>query len=198
MLGMHMGRVPAPSAREESGEIHRLDTYDWLQMINRASIVSNVEEGLLEKPLARRILTALNTLRDEAAKPNAVRPELYITFEPEVLKLVGMEASVLHVGRSSQDILATANAGLNIARLMRLLDAIHEVDCALLEVARREDGALVPAYTNGVQAQPTLYSHYLWLSIRSSCEMRPGSSNASAATMSRLWGLASATVRGGR
>lgn len=50
MLGMHMGRVPAPSAREESGEIHRLDTYDWLQMINRASIVSNVEEGLLEKP----------------------------------------------------------------------------------------------------------------------------------------------------
>lgn len=69
MLGMHMGRVPAPSAREESGEIHRLDTYDWLQMINRASIVSNVEEGLLEKPLARRILTALNTLRDEAAKP---------------------------------------------------------------------------------------------------------------------------------
>ena len=161
MLGMHMGRVPAPSAREESGEIHRLDTYDWLQMINRASIVSNVEEGLLEKPLARRILTALNTLRDEAAKPNAVRPGLYITFEPEVLKLVGMEASVLHVGRSSQDILATANAGLNIARLMRLLDAIHEVDCALLEVARREDGALVPAYTNGVQAQPTLYSHYL-------------------------------------
>ena len=94
---MHMGRVPAPSAREESGEIHRLDTYDWLQMINRASIVSNVEEGLLEKPLARRILTALNTLRDEAAKPNAVRPGLYITFEPEVLKLVGMEASVLHV-----------------------------------------------------------------------------------------------------
>ena len=97
MLGMHMGRVPAPSAREESGEIHRLDTYDWLQMINRASSVSNVEEGLLEKPLARRILTALNTLRDKAAKPNAVRPGLYITFEPEVLKLVGMEASVLHV-----------------------------------------------------------------------------------------------------
>lgn len=29
-------------------------------------------------------------------------------------------------------------------------------------------------------------------------EMRPGSSNASAATTSRLWGLASATVRGGR
>lgn len=75
-----------------------------------------------------------------------------------------MEASVLHVGRSSQDILATANAGLNIARLMRLLDAIHEVDCALLEVARREEGALVPAYTNGVQAQPTLYPIIFWLS----------------------------------
>lgn len=161
MLGMHMGRVPAPSAREEAGETRRRDTCDWLQLVNRASIVSNVEEGLLEKPLARRILEALDAMRTEALEPGAVRPELYITFEPEVLKRAGMEASVLHVGRSSQDILATANAGLNLERLVRVLEALHETDAALLELAEREEGALVPAYTNGVQAQPTLYSHYL-------------------------------------
>lgn len=160
MLGMHMGRVPAPNAREEAG-LERRDTYDWLQMINRACVVANVESGLLEKPLARRIVKALDEMREAARRPGAARPNLYITFEPEMLKLAGMEASVLHVGRSSQDILATANAGLNLDRLVRILEALHEVDRELLQLAEREKEALVPAYTNGVQAQPTLYAHYL-------------------------------------
>ena len=161
MLGMHMGRVPAACAWEESGESRRVDTCDWIDWINRASIVANVESGLIEKPLARRIAAALDDFAREAEAPGAVRPELYITFEPEILKRAGMAASVLHVGRSSQDILATANAGLNLGRLTRLLAAAHEVVDALLKTARREIDALVPAYTNGVQAQPTLWSHYL-------------------------------------
>ena len=81
------------------------------------------------------------------------------------LRRAGMAASVLHVGRSSQDILATANAGLNLERLVKILAALSEVRRALWELADREQGAVVPAYTNGVQAQPTLYSHYLLAQI---------------------------------
>ena len=46
----------------------------------------------------------------------------------------GMAASVLHVGRSSQDILATANAGLNLERLTKILAALSAagVDTAAL------------------------------------------------------------------
>ena len=48
MLGMHMGRVPAPVAAEDSDNApRRQDTCDWLFAINRASLVANVESGLL-------------------------------------------------------------------------------------------------------------------------------------------------------
>lgn len=169
MLGMHMGRVPAPSAAEDAagpgGERVNFDTEDWLQLINRASVVANVEAGLLDRENARRLADALNDMRSEREKPGAERAELYIAFEPELLRRAGMAASVLHVGRSSQDILATANAGLNLERLTKLLAALSEVRWALWELADREQGAVVPAYTNGVQAQPTLYSHYLLAQI---------------------------------
>ena len=169
MLGMHMGRVPAPSAAEdagvESGERATFDTEDWLQLINRASIVANVEAGLLDRENAGKLARALDDMRREGEKPGAKRAELYITFEPELLRRAGMAASVLHVGRSSQDILATANAGLNLERLVKILAALSEVRRALWELADREQGAVVPAYTNGVQAQPTLYSHYLLAQI---------------------------------
>lgn len=169
MLGMHMGRVPAPSAAEdavvESGERVNFDTEDWLQLINRASIVANVEAGLLDRENAGKLAAALDDMRREGEKPGAKRAELYITFEPELLRRAGMAASVLHVGRSSQDILATANAGLNLERLTKILAALSEVRYALIELAEREKDTVVPAYTNGVQAQPTLYSHYLLAQI---------------------------------
>lgn len=169
MLGMHMGRVPAPSAAEdavvESGERVNFDTEDWLQLINRASIVANVEAGLLDRENAGKLAAALDDMRREGEKPGAKRAELYITFEPELLRRAGMAASVLHVGRSSQDILATSNAGLNLERLTKILAALSEVRYALLELAEREKDTVVPAYTNGVQAQPTLYSHYLLAQI---------------------------------
>lgn len=164
-----MGRVPAPSAAEdavvESGERVNFDTEDWLQLINRASIVANVEAGLLDRENAGKLAAALDDMRREGEKPGAKRAELYITFEPELLRRAGMAASVLHVGRSSQDILATANAGLNLERLVKILAALSEVRYALLELAEREKDTVVPAYTNGVQAQPTLYSHYLLAQI---------------------------------
>lgn len=164
-----MGRVPAPSAAEdavvESGERVNFDTEDWLQLINRASIVANVEAGLLDRENAGKLAAALDDMRREGEKPGAKRAELYITFEPELLRRAGMAASVLHVGRSSQDILATANAGLNLERLTKILAALSEVRYALLELAEREKDTVVPAYTNGVQAQSTLYSHYLLAQI---------------------------------
>ena len=114
MLGFHVGKVQAP----DQSMVH--DTEYWLQQINRASVVANVESGLLDRELARKIRAALDELRREAAEPGAQHCDLYIQFEPKLLKLCGMEASRLHAGRSSQDILATSNAAMNQERLMML------------------------------------------------------------------------------
>ena len=154
-----MGKVPALMA-EIVGENH--DTFYWLQQINRASVVCNVQSGLLTPDLARQIRGALNELQTEYQSDESLQEmELYIQFEPRLLKLAGQAASVLHVGRSSQDILATCSLMKNRHALMQLSENINVLRNALVQLAQRQQEALIPAYTNGVQAQPTLYAHYL-------------------------------------
>ena len=154
MLGLHMGKTI-----DEAKHYELHDTCDWLGLINQASVVSNYEAGLLEKTVAKEILKAQNEVERLWRQPGAVRPELYITYEPEILKRAGMQASSLHVGRSSQDILATANAALNIEGLARIGHRALAVAEAFVDLAARTVDAVVPAFTNGVQAQPTLMSH---------------------------------------
>ena len=155
MLGFHMGKMPAL----KTGIVH--DTEYWLQQINRASVVANVKAGLLDREAARRLHKALDEIREEASRGLRSKFNLYIQFEPELLKRCGRDAGILHAGRSSQDILATCNAALNRERLVLLADAVVRLCKSLVETVRREGDAVVPAYTNGVQAQPTLYGHYL-------------------------------------
>ncbi len=62
------------------------------------------------------------------------RPKPILPFEPEMLNRAGMNASVIHIGRSSQDILATVNAGLNKERIIKILDGIHLVVSALYDL----------------------------------------------------------------
>ncbi len=155
MLGLHMGKLPQTKFDTVT------DTEDWLQAINRASVIANTESGLLDRALARKIRDALNALEKEAHEPGYRRCALYIEFEPKLLGLCGIHASVLHAGRSSQDILATANAGMNRERIVKLAEELLTLLHALTGLARREQDSIVPAYTNGVQAQPTYFSHYL-------------------------------------
>ncbi len=156
MLGFHFGKL----AKSDDVAKER-DTEFWLQQINRASILANVESGLLSTQLAKKLLIALDERREEAKQRGTKRCELYIEFEPLILKKAGMEASVFHIGRSSQDMLSTAFLKQQREGLLRLKQCTNALRVALLQCAERNREAIVPAYTNGVQAQPTLYAHYL-------------------------------------
>lgn len=81
MLGMHMGRVPSPKG-SAGANLPDHDTKYWLLRINRASLAANAEAGLLDRALARRIRAGLDDMEREAGEKDAVRDELYITFEP--------------------------------------------------------------------------------------------------------------------
>lgn len=157
MLGLHMGKLPT---LPDENFFASKDTDYWIQEINRASVVCNVESGLLDRKLACEIRDALNQLRQESLRSQD-KCELYITWEPKLLALVGTKASVLHVGRSSQDILATCALQQYRQSMVRFGHCINRLRNTLIDLADREKTALVPAYTNGVQAQPTLYAHYL-------------------------------------
>ena len=137
------------------------DEFFWLGEINKASTVINSEEGLLDPALAPRIAAGLDAVLRAGDQPGGRRPDLVITFEPLLIEAAGVEATLLHAGRSSQDMLATVRAAMLRDELLRLADRLRRTTGSMLEVAERHTDTVVPNYTNGVAAQPNSYGHYL-------------------------------------
>lgn len=137
------------------------DTYFWLGEINKASAVINSDEGLLDLDVARHVSHGLQKLLDSGNEPNAARPSLVITFEPLLIQVAGVEATLLHAGRSSQDMLSTVSTAILRDAVLNLASQLHATTHQLVEMAKIHASTLVPNYTNGVAAQPNSYGHYL-------------------------------------
>ncbi|KAK2054667.1 argininosuccinate lyase [Colletotrichum caudatum] len=152
-----MGYLVAPDDLPVPGR----DTFFWLGEINKASAVINSDEGLLDRDSARRIASGLQKLLDSGNEPNAPRPSLVITFEPLLIQAAGVEATLLHAGRSSQDMLTTVSMAILRDALLKLALQLHDTTRRLVEMAQAHATTLVPNYTNGVAAQPNSYGHYL-------------------------------------
>ncbi len=137
------------------------DTFYWLGAINQASAVINTDEGLLDPALAPRIAAGLRRVLRDGDSPGGARPNLVITFEPLLIAAAGVEATLLHAGRSSQDMLATVRAAIIRDALLRLAAQLHQTTATLVALAETHADTIVPNYTNGVAAQPNSYGHYL-------------------------------------
>ena len=137
------------------------DEFFWLGEINKASAVINTQEGLLDPALAPRIAAGLDTMLKAAEKPGAKRPTLVITFEPVLIEAAGVEATLLHAGRSSQDMLSTVRAAIIRDEALRLAAQLRTLTATMVQLAEKHAGTIVPNYTNGVAAQPNSYGHYL-------------------------------------
>ena len=137
------------------------DDFRHLGEINKASIVMLTEEELVHRGLAGEIAAGIQQVIDEQDREGAARSSNYLDFEARLLEVAGPEASRLHTGRSRQDIGSTyRRMGLREALLdsyESLLGARH----ALLDLASQHVDTIIPAYTHGVQAQPTTLAHYL-------------------------------------
>lgn len=139
----------------------RQDEFYWIGQINKASTIINSEEGLLDPDLAPRIAAGLESMLKAAERPGAKRPTLVITFEPLLIEAAGVEATLLHAGRSSQDMLATVRAAILRDELLRLAGQLRRLTATMVALAETHAGTVVPNYTNGVAAQPNSYGHYL-------------------------------------
>ncbi len=152
-----MAQPSAPSAHTAS---HR-DEFFWLGEINKATAIINTDEGLLDRTLAPRIAAGLDAVLKAGAQPGARRPSTVITFEPLLIQAAGVEATLLHAGRSSQDMHATYRAAIIRDDLLALADQLNKTTATMVRLARAHEGTIVPNYTNGVAAQPNSYGHYL-------------------------------------
>lgn len=148
--------IALPAAAQQ-----RRDEFFWLGEINKASTVINSQEGLLDPGMAPRIAAGLQQVLKAGEQPGGKRPSLVITFEPLLIEAAGVEATLLHAGRSSQDMLSTVRAAILRDELLRLGAQLHRTTASMLRLAERNTGTIVPNYTNGVAAQPNSYAHYL-------------------------------------
>ncbi|AGU47841.1 putative argininosuccinate lyase [Variovorax paradoxus B4] len=137
------------------------DFFYWVGRINMASTVVNVEQGIIPAPLASKIAAGVAHSIDQAGKPGGRRPTDVLQIEKLITDQAGPEATLIHSGRSRQDIHATLYAAQLRTELLDFNDALNEVRTRLLASAAKNVETFVPAYTNGVQAMPISYAHYL-------------------------------------
>jgi len=153
--------LSAPSAMAAAAPTAKRDDFYWLGEFNKASTVMTVEQGIVPRELGGKIARAVAQVIEQGDQPGGKRPNDYLRLEPLITAIAGPDATRMHSGRSRQDILATTRRVMLRDRLLDLADALDEARARMDTLAARYANDIVPAYTNGVQAQPTTYGHYL-------------------------------------
>jgi argininosuccinate lyase len=136
---------------------------EFLDQINQASIVMLSETGILPREVAARIAKGIaQVMEDERTGKLSPRTSAdYLDYEPRLIAAAGPEASRLHTGRSRQDIASTI-ARMNLRDgLLQVMEALVAARHSLIKRAEEHVETIIPAYTHGVQAQPTTFAHYL-------------------------------------
>jgi argininosuccinate lyase len=158
-----MNKHPEPNAPHDVNAGFRAggNAVAYLDQINKASAVALAEAGILSADVARRIAAGILALVEQDRQRPPQRSADYLDYEPRLVAVVGADASRLHSGRSRQDISSTI-ARMNLrAGLLDESEALARARGALLDVAQQHVDTIIPAYTHGVQAQPTTLAHYL-------------------------------------
>ncbi len=137
------------------------DNFYWLGQINKATAVINTDEKLLTPEQGHRFAVGIQKVLQQGDAPGGRRPGLVITFEPLLIEAAGPEITKLHAGRSSQDMLTTVSLAMQREQLLQLAAALNEMQRSLLTLADKQQGTILPNYTNGVAAQPNSFAHYL-------------------------------------
>nr|WP_084203321.1 argininosuccinate lyase [Paracoccus saliphilus] len=148
-------------AAAQTADSAERDEFFWLGQINKATTVINSEEGLLDSSLAPDIARALATVIENGNQPGADRPGTVISFEPLLIEEGGLDVTLIHAGRSSQDMHATYRAAILRDGLLEMAEQLNTTMETMVELAAQHVDTIVPNYTNGVAAQPNSYAHYL-------------------------------------
>ncbi|RYF25740.1 MAG: hypothetical protein EOO23_08850, partial [Comamonadaceae bacterium] len=111
------------------------DVFYWFGRINMASTVVHAEQGIIPAPLAGRIARGVSFSIDQAAQPGGKRPTDVLQVEKIITDQVGPEGTLIHTGRSRQDIHSTLNAAQLRLEVLDFADALIMVRKRLIEVA---------------------------------------------------------------
>jgi argininosuccinate lyase len=135
---------------------------EFLDQINKACVVMLAEAGIVPRATAARIAAGILTVIEQMKASGVARRSAdYLDYEPRLAAVVGADASRLHSGRSRQDLSSTM-ARMNLRDgLLQEIGALNLARERTLALAAQHVETIIPAYTHGVQAQPTTFAHYL-------------------------------------
>ncbi|WP_028632657.1 argininosuccinate lyase [Pseudomonas parafulva] len=153
-IGAFVEKAPPKGRKGES-------QFDYLNRINKASLVMLKEAGIVTAEQAASIAGGVRYAIEQGEQPDGKRPSDVLQLEQILTDKVGPEASLIHSGRSRQDMYATYRLALLRTHMLAFGDALNATRQRLLKLAAEHIDTLVPAYTNGVQAMPISYAHYL-------------------------------------
>ena len=139
----------------------RQDQFYWMNRINMASTVMLIEQGIIPKDLVKPIAVGVQFAIDQATQPGGKRPSDVLQLERIISEKSGPEATLIHTGRSRQDMYAAIRTMQMRRQVLDIARALMGTRKLLLDIAGKHTETFVPAYTNGVQAQPITYGHYL-------------------------------------
>lgn len=139
----------------------RHDAFFWISIINKATVVVNRRSGLISERIARLAARGIDAVERDARTDVSKRVDKYIAYEPMLVAATSPEVTIIHAGRSSQDILSTMRLALVEEGTLTVIDALDGVIEELLDLAQRHRDTIVPNYTNGVAAQPNSLGHEL-------------------------------------
>ena len=157
-IAVSQGQAQTPNSLDSSR-----DEFYWLGELNKAATVMVVEREIVTRELGRRIAQAVSRIIAEGSVPGTKRPGVldYLEVEKRLVAIAGPDATRLHSGRSRQDLLATTNRLILRDHLLELDERLADVRARLVSISAKNVSTIIPAYTNGVQAQPTTLAHYL-------------------------------------
>ncbi|MCK1338574.1 argininosuccinate lyase [Bradyrhizobium sp. 38] len=132
--------------------------------IDRAQAVMLERVGLIDRALARKVLTELDKLQAESFQSIASRPAprgSYLAYEDHLRSVIGNEASNLHLGRSRNDINATLLKLKLRAPYQELSDELLRLLRLLCSLAREHLETVFPLHTHRQPALPSTFAHHL-------------------------------------
>src|SRR5690606_5054510 len=125
-----------------SADTPKRDEFFWLGEMNKATLVINTDEGLIEKSMAPGFAAGIEQVIEAGNKEGGKRPSTVITFEPLMIDAAGEEITLLHAGRSSQDMHATYRAAILRDDLLGLAQRLQKTSTTLVNLAEKHAGTI--------------------------------------------------------
>ena len=133
--------------------------------VDMAHVLMLVQQNLIDKESAKKILVALKGYMENGLPENAFDPareDIHAGIEAQLMEDVGADAGGrMHLGRSRNDEVATCLRMRTRQYILDTLSGIFELRRALITRAEEHTTTIMPGFTHLQHAQPTTLAHYL-------------------------------------